>query len=119
MSKYSEERLESKIKETVGLLIVQREIKSPGLSSLVSVTRVELANDNSSCLVYISGPLERNALEGSKNALEKSRAFIQKKVASLIKTKYTPRLSFVIDEEGEKSDKLDEIFKKIEEESKG
>ena len=117
MSNYSQERLEARIKESIGILISTRQIKTFGINSLVSVTQVELAKDMTSCNVYISGPLDDETLSHTRRALESSKGFIQKKLAGNLKMRNTPVLHFKIDKEGDKASKLDEIFRKIEEEA--
>ena len=47
MSEFSQERLEAKIMEGISSLIVSGQIKNHNLSTLVSVTRIDLSPDNS------------------------------------------------------------------------
>ncbi|HAL18379.1 MAG TPA: 30S ribosome-binding factor RbfA [Spirochaetaceae bacterium] len=113
MSSYSQGRLESKIMQGIGLLIVQREIKNPKISSFVSPTRVSLAPDNSVCTVYISSILPEDKTLESIEGLNQSKGFIQKKLASVLKTKNTPKLNFVLDESEKHREEIDRILEKI------
>ena len=113
MSSYSQGRLESKIIQGIGLLIVQREIKNPKISTFVSPTRVSLAPDNSTCTVYISSILPEDKTMESIEGLNQSRGFIQKKLASILKTKNTPKLNFVLDESEKHREEIDRILEKI------
>lgn len=114
MSEYSQERLENKIKETISSLIVTGQIKNHNLSTLVSITRVDLAPDNSSAKVYVSYLLDNSVLDNSVLALNKAEGFIQSKIASVLRTKKTPVLTFIKDTsyiEGERINRLiDEVF---------
>ena len=73
------------------------EIKDPRVRD-VTVTRVEVAPDMRSAKVYVSvmGDEKKQAL--SLRGLESSAGFLQTKVAKRIDTRYTPRLSFVLDQ---------------------
>ncbi len=116
MSEFSQKRLESRIAEAVGRLIVSGAIKNPHLSPFTSVTRVELAPDNTLATVYVSAmPEER--IDPSVKALNSARGFIQSRLGQLLKTKNTPVLSFCRDDsyrEAEKVNRLiDEAMKEI------
>ncbi|MFA6776071.1 MAG: 30S ribosome-binding factor RbfA [Sphaerochaetaceae bacterium] len=109
MSHYSQERLESRLSQAISMMIVQGEIKNPNLSTLCSVTRVELSIDNAYATVFISSPLAKEKLEKSVAALQAAHSFIQKKVGAYLRTKNTPVLTFKADtslEEGEKVNRL-------------
>ncbi len=113
MSSYSQGRLESRILQSIGLLIVQREIKNPKISTLVSPTRVSLSPDNSTCTVYISSILDEAKTMESIEGLNQSRGFIQKKIGAIIKTKKTPKLNFVPDESEKQREEIDKLLEKI------
>ena len=53
MSEFSQERLESRIMETISSLIVLGDIKNHNLSTLVSITRVDLSLDNSQAKIHV------------------------------------------------------------------
>ena len=65
MSEFSQPRLESRIIEGVSSLIVSGAIKNHNLSTLVSVTGVDLSPDNSQAKVYISYIKDDQTLEKS------------------------------------------------------
>lgn len=109
MSEYSQARLESKIAETISSLIVSGAIKNHNLSTLTSVTRVALAPDNSEAKVYVSSVFDNGSLDKSVHALNKASAFIQSRLAHVLKTKNTPVLTFWKDNsyiEGDRINKL-------------
>lgn len=115
MSEYSQERLENKILETISSLIVTGAIKNHNLSTLCSVTKVELSPDNSSARVYVSYLFDNSQLEKSVKALNEASAFIQSRLARVMRTKNTPVLTFIKDNsyiEGERINRLiDEVIK--------
>ena len=84
------------IREVVSMAILV-EIKDPRVRD-VTVTRVEVAPDMRSAKVYISVMGDEKKQNLSLRGLESSAGFLQTKVAKRIDTRYTPRLSFVLDQ---------------------
>ena len=119
MSEFSQARLESRIMETVSTLIVNGSIKNHNLSTLTSVSRVELSPDNSHAKVYLTSFLDDRALAKSVQALNGASAFIQSRLSQVLRTKNTPVLEFMADNafrEGEKINSLiDQVMKDIHE----
>ncbi len=97
MSEFSKKRLESRIVEIISTLILQGQIKNPNLSTLTSITDVELSSDNSHATVYVSSVLGDASLEKSVKALQSASAFIQSRIAQNLKTRNTPVLVFKMD----------------------
>ncbi|MEW6007601.1 MAG: 30S ribosome-binding factor RbfA [bacterium] len=86
------ERVAQAIREKIGEFII-REINS---NDLLSVTRVELTGDLREARVYISSLInEKECLEGLKKAKPSVRAYLAKE----INLRYTPDLSFFIEED--------------------
>lgn len=116
MSEFSQERLETKILETISSLIVTGAVKNHNLSTLTSITRVELSPDNSSAKVYVSYLFDNSQLDKSVKALCDASGFIQSRLAKVLKTKNTPVLRFIKDNsyiEGERINRLiDEVVAK-------
>lgn len=109
MSEYSQSRLERLILEGISSLIVSGQIKNHNLSTLVSITRVDLSPDNSQAKVYVSYIYDNAVLDKSIDALNAASAFIQSRIANLMRTKKTPVLTFLKDNsyiEGEKLNAL-------------
>jgi ribosome-binding factor A len=97
MSEWANKRIEAKIAEAIGTLIVTGEIKNAKLSTLCSVSRVDLSPDNAFATVYISSPLDEETLKESVEALSRASAFIQKRLGTFLKTRYTPKVRFKAD----------------------
>ncbi len=97
MSEYSQKRIESKLSEAISTLIVRGEVKNPNVSTLCSVSRVELSVDNSYASVYITSVLDDETLMRSVEGLQSASGFIQKRVGSFLKTRNTPVLKFKAD----------------------
>ncbi len=112
MGEYSQTRNESKILETVNTLIVNGEIKNPKLSRFASVSYLTLSKDNSYCTLYVTC-LEENRLENSVNALQSAAAFIQGRLARVLQTKNTPRLTFKSDKTEQEARRIDELLASV------
>ncbi len=110
MSEYSQKRIESKLSEAISTLIVTGEVKNPLVSTLCSVSRVELSQDNAYATVFISSVLDdEKILKNSVAGLQKASGFIQKRVGAFLKTRNTPVLNFKADislKEGQKINAL-------------
>ena len=79
----------------------------------VTVTRVEMAGDMRSAKVYVSVMGDEKKETLSLRGLESSAGFLQAKVANRIDTRYTPRLSFVLDHGVKKSLEVSRILKEV------
>jgi ribosome-binding factor A len=83
------------IREVVSMAILT-ELRDPRVKN-VTVVSVEMAPDMKSAKVNISimGDEKQQAL--TLSGLQNSAGFLQRKIADRIETRYTPRLTFVID----------------------
>ncbi len=113
MSEFSQPRLESRIIEGISSLIVSGAIKNHNLSTLVSVTGVDLSPDNSQAKVYISYIADNQTLDRSVLALNQASAFIQGRIGKLLRTKKTPVLTFVKDNSYIEGDKLNRLIDEV------
>ncbi len=109
MSEFSQQRLEHRIMEAIGSLIVSGAIKNPHLSPFTSVTRVELAPDNASATVYVSA-VPDNRIDASVRALESAKGFIQGRIGVLLKTRNTPVLTFRRDDSYREAEKVNRLI---------
>ena len=99
------------IREVVSMAILT-ELRDPRVQN-VTVTGVEVAPDmrNATVLVSIMGDEGRQQL--CLRGLHNSAGFLQSKVAKRIETRYTPRLTFEIDEGVKKSIEVGRILQEI------
>jgi len=89
------ERLASQIQRELAQLI-QSGLKDPGLG-MPSILGVEVSNDLSYARVYFSVLDPENAV-ACLEALNRARGFLQREVGKQLKTRVTPKLSFVYDD---------------------
>ncbi|NOY29014.1 MAG: 30S ribosome-binding factor RbfA [Planctomycetes bacterium] len=83
------------IREVVSMAILA-DLKDPRVEG-VTVTFVEVSPDMRSAKVHVSIMGDETAQKLCLQGLTSSAGFLQQKIARRIDTRYTPRISFVID----------------------
>lgn len=83
------------IREVVSLAILT-EMRDPRVKD-VTVTHVDVAPDMRSAKVHVSVMGEESQQHLSLRGLQNAAGFLQQKLAERIDTRYTPRLTFVLD----------------------
>lgn len=111
MGDWTQDRLETRILQAVNTLIVNGDIKNPKLSHFASVSEVSLSKDNAYATLYISC-LDEKALTNSVRALQSASGFIQARLAKALKTKNTPKLTFVEDTTEQYAQKINSLLEK-------
>ena len=89
------------IREVVGMAILA-DLKDPRIAG-VTVTRVEVSPDMRNSKVHVSIMGDDNAQRLCLHGLQSAAGYLQQKIAKRIDTRYTPRITFVIDEGVKKS----------------
>ena len=103
-------RIGEEIRKIVSTMLING-IKDPRITSMVSVTDVEVTSDLSYAYVYVSilGGDEESTLEGLKSAC----GYIRREVGKSIKIRHTPEIIFKIDDSLLKGMYMDELIKKV------
>lgn len=92
--------------------IIDRELKDPSITGMISVTKVKVTNDLKYAKIYISilnSKDEKATIEG----LKKSSGFIRTELAKRVNLRNTPELIFKKDDSIEYGAKIDSILKDI------
>ena len=96
--------------------IIRTELKDPRVSTMTSVTDVNVTTDLKYCTVYVSVLGGKEVADKTLEGLGKAGGFIRYELAHRLNLRNTPELKFVIDnslEYGMKMDKLiDEVISK-------
>ena len=96
--------------------IIRTELKDPRVSTMTSVTDVNVTTDLKYCTVYVSVLWDKEEADKTLEGLRKAGGFIRYELAHRLNLRNTPELKFVIDnslEYGMKMDKLiDEVISK-------
>lgn len=89
-------RVAEAVREQVSTSILF-ELKDPRVKN-VTVTRVEVSGDLRNAKVYVSIMGSEKEQSLTMHGLNSARGFLQAKVADRVKTRYTPQLTFVLDQ---------------------
>ena len=93
--------------------ILQREIRDPRISGVVSIMDVEVSQDNSFAKVFYSVFGSDEQKEKTIEAMEQNKSKIRYEVGKRIRLRLTPDLRFVYDDSIEKGSKVQELINKI------
>lgn len=103
-------RISEEVKKVISKMLING-IKDPRITSMISVTDVEVTNDLRYAFVYISmlGGNTEESLAGLNNA----RGYIRREVGKAVKLRYVPEIIFKIDDSIEKGMYMDELIKSV------
>jgi ribosome-binding factor A len=102
-------RVNESIKEILGDAITT-ELKDPRIG-FVTVTEVDTSPDLRAARVYVSVLGTEKERERSLAGLRSSHGFLQGKIASAMRMKRTPTLTFEYDESAERGDRISRLLK--------
>jgi len=94
--------------------ILAHELRDPRVSSMVSVTDVEVTKDLSFARVFVSLLAEGEERERTLVALQRASGFVRHQLAPRLGLREVPDLRFVHDASIERGARVEEILKKIE-----
>ncbi len=112
------DRLNSELKKEI-YEIIARKLKNPLITEMFSILAVDCTNDLSYAKVYVS--VFSTDKEKSKTTFEAIKSDAKKirfELAKVIRARTVPELNFVLDGSMEYGDKMDKLFKKLNEEEK-
>mgnify|MGYP001625043778 FL=1 len=94
--------------------IIQKDIKDPRISGVISITDIELAHDNSFAKVYFSVfTTNEETKQQTIDALEDNVSKIRYEVGKRIRLRLTPELRFIPDDSLERGTKVMDLIDKI------
>ena len=80
------------------LTAIFRELKDPRIDPLLSIVKVELAGDQSSCKVYVSSMSGLEKAKESVKGLSSAAGFIRRELGRRVQMRRSPELHFVPDD---------------------
>lgn len=116
--KMKESRRQKKVASLIQEALSQTvtEVIQTSVSSLITITCVEMTADLKAAHVYLS-VFDQKESEQILELLEKRKGFLRKSVASKTKLKYNPTLIFSLDPFSDYEDNIDRILKRIKNEN--
>lgn len=105
-------RIAEEIRKVVSTMLISG-VKDPRITSMVSVTDVEVTNDLSYAYVYVSilGGDEESTLKGLKSA----GSYIRREVSRNVKLRHTPEIIFKVDDSIKNGMYMSNLIKKVNE----
>jgi ribosome-binding factor A len=95
--------------------ILQNKLRDPRLSTMVSVTDVEVTHDLSSAMVYVSMLAEGADRERSMHTLQLAAGYVRRELGPRLGLREVPELRFEIDTSIERGARVDEILRRLHE----
>lgn len=93
--------------------IIQRGIKDPRISGIVSVTDVEVSSDYRYAKVYVSIFGDEAHKEQTMEALVDSEPRVRSEIGKRIRLRHTPEITFHIDDSFDKASRITSLLDKI------
>jgi len=93
--------------------IIQRHVKDPRISGIVSVTDVDLSADYGYAKVYISIYGTEEQKENTMEAIEDSTPYVRKEVGRRIRLRHVPEIEFKMDDSLERGSRITNLIDKI------
>lgn len=106
------ERLNKLIQHEISGLL-EREVNDPRLSNLISVTEVILSPDLKHAKVFVSILGDETSKRDILAGFDAAAKFLRKELASRLKLRYTPELSFCYDDSIEQGEKLLNLIEQV------
>jgi ribosome-binding factor A len=98
--------------------ILQRNMRDPRIG-FVSVTDVELSPDLRHARIFVSIYGDAEAKARTMEGLRSAEGFVRTELAHRIRLRYTPEVSFRIDESIEQGDRVNRLLRQVTKESGG
>ena len=92
--------------------ILQRDMKDPRIG-FVSVTDVELSQDLRHARIFVSVYGDADAKARTMEGLRSAEGFVRTELAHRIRLRYTPDVSFRIDESIEQGDRVNRLLRQV------
>ena len=106
------ERLNKVIKQEISKLL-EREVNDPRLSSLISVTQVSLSTDLRYAKIFVSLLGDENSKAEMLAGFNAASGFLRKELASQLRLRYAPQLSFCYDDSIERGARLLKLIRQV------
>ena len=97
------------------LSAILREMKDPRVSdSLLSIVKIDLTSDLSSCRVFVSSLQGAEKAQEAVKALKNAAGFIRRELGRRMQLRHTPELKFIADSSIEHSADIARILNRLE-----
>ena len=112
MNKKRLNRISGEVKKTVSELLT-RNLKDPRISSMTSITKVEVTGDLRYANIFVSVLGDKITKDETLEGLESAKGFIRKEIGSKIDLRYVPEPIFHLDESIEQGIYISNLIDKV------
>jgi ribosome-binding factor A len=112
MAKRRTDRLNSLLKEVISD-VIKKHVRGPGVSELLTVTRVEIANDLHYAKVYVSVMGSEEEKRATLKGLTDAAGFIAVNASKEVVMRYFPALTFKLDDSVDKHMRIESLLHEI------
>ncbi|WCL48088.1 30S ribosome-binding factor RbfA [Leptospira sp. GIMC2001] len=109
MNEIRKKKIEKEIQRTIATLIITEKVKDPRIS-MVTIHRVDMADDMSQALVYYTAYCNNNERKKLANGLTSARGFLQSAIGKKLGLRHTPNLYFIWDKNYIKSIEVNRLI---------
>jgi len=110
--RYRRLRVQDLIREEIST-IIQRDVKDPGMG-FITILEIKMSDDLRRAKVFCSIYGGEETKEKTLAALKRSKGFIRHLLGERVKLRYTPEITFTLDNTLETVAKIEEILRKEE-----
>ncbi len=93
--------------------IIRGELKDPRVGAMTSVVRVETTPDLKYCKIYVSVLGDEAQKESVMKGLKNASGFIRHQLAQRVNLRFTPELTFKLDESAEYAVRMNQLMEQI------
>ena len=111
MTKPRVKRVEAELKDEVSR-IIHNDLKDPRLG-FITVMKVKLTPDLRSAKIYYSVLGDEKSKKSSKIGFKQAKGYIRKLIAQRLRLRFTPEISFSLDDTSEYVQRIEDIIDKI------
>jgi ribosome-binding factor A len=106
------ERIAEEIKRVISQ-IISNDLKDPRISGLISVTKVDVTKDLRHATIFISLYGDKSKKDTTFEVINKAKGFIRRELASKIRIKYIPEISFKMDKSIEYAIHINKLLEEV------
>ena len=99
--------------------VLSRHIKDPRLSGIISVTQVTTSSDLRNARVLLSVMGGADAKAAAMDGIQSASAFLRRELRDRIALRYTPFLTFALDDTLEEADRIFQVMDRVREGTPG
>ena len=111
------DRINGVLRQEISQLL-SRQIKDPRLNAVVTITQVQTSSDLRTARVFLSVLGDQETRERALEGIQSAATFLRRELRGRLTLKYTPFLTFLLDDSLENADHLLHLMDRIQKDSR-